>query len=262
MVDAQAIQQGNILEGMGLGGFNFGLGTIGTIFLWILISVFVVGIICGVVIYIYYRKAYNQKVWIFGLVGNIPSFKYDDKGKFFRIGIAGDRLFKLKKTKRTIPPPTIQMGAKLWWYYEREDGELINFSLKDLDEVFKKAGAYYVDTDMRMQRLGIQKNLEKRFSKESWFAKYGSTIAGVIFVIMVTVALVVLFAQLKDVASAMTSMANSVNQMASNVEQFYTERVSEAPSEVEGGSSNLVPAIVLPFLYLNLRRFKNAKKRK
>jgi uncharacterized membrane protein len=212
------------------------------------------------VIYIYYRKAYNQKVWIFSLIGNTPSFKLQDKGRFFRIGISGDKLFKLRKQKRMIPPPTIQMGKNLWWYYEREDGELINFSLKDLDKEFKKAGAYYVDTDMRMQRLGIQKNLEGRFKKEGFFSKYGSTIAGVIFVILVTVSLVVLFSKLVDVAGAIDRMSSNVGSMAEKVERFYSKRISESPSDIENSDSSLVPALAF-LLYLYKNESKRIKKK-
>jgi len=256
---ADALQSGNLLGALGLDKFNIGMGTIASVFIWIFVSIFFVGIICGIVIFIYLRKSYNQKVWIFSLIGNVPSFKSQDTGKFFRVGFAGDKLFKLRKLKKVLPPPTIQMGIRLWWYWEREDGELINFSLKDLDKEFKKVGAYYVDTDMRMQRLGIQKNLEQRFKKESWFSKYGSTIAGVIFVILVTVSLVVLFSKLVDVSTSIDHMATSVGNMAEKVEEFYHKKVGESPSAlIDSGESGLIPALIfLLYLYKNeSKRFK------
>ena len=168
--------------------------------------------------------------------------KLVDKGRYMRFGMAGDKLFHLRKSKKYIAPPTIQTGTNLWLFWEREDGEIINIGIGDIDEQMRKAGAYFVDTDMRMQRLGIEKNLKDRLMKESWFSKYASTIAGVIFVILVTVALVVLFSKLIDVATAMDNMAGSVKTMADQIEQYYTRRIGgEAPSDIINAGGGLTP---------------------
>ena len=244
MVDAQTLKGGDILGSLGLGGFNFNLGTVGTIFLWVLLSIMIMGIICAVIVWYYYKKVYSQQAWIFGKVGGMPMMKLVDKGRYIRFGMAGDKLFRLIKMKKFIAPPTIQMGKSIWFYWERADGELINIGLGDIDEQMKQAGAYFVDLDMRMQRLGIDKNLRDRLMKESWFSKYGSTVAGVIFVILVTVSLVVLFSKLVDVSASIDGMAGNVGTMAEKVEKFYSLRVGgEAPSDIinEGGGG-LVPA--------------------
>ena len=247
-VSSDALKSGDVIGGMGIGGIQ--LGTIGSIILWVVAIIIIGGLLAMLFIWWFNKRSYNQKVWIFGIIGGIPMLKYIDAGKFMSFGMAGDKLLKLQKQKKYLAPPTIQMGKNIWWYFERSDGEYINFSLTDIDALQKKAGAYYVDTDMRMQRLGIEKNLRERLTKQSFFEKYGTTIAGVIFVIMVTVALVVLFSQLKDVAGAMDNMASSVSQMATAIEQFYTARVGgEAPSDVSG----LVPALA-PLLLLGWRR--------
>ena len=181
---------------------------------------------------------------------SVPMRKFVDRGKYMAFGMAGDKLMKLKKLKKFIAPPQIQSGKNLYFLYEREDNELINFSMTDIDTEQKKAGAYYVDTDMRMQRLGIEKNLRERLQKVGFFEKYGQTIAGVIFVIMVTVSLVVLFSKLKDVTVALDGMAGSVSAMANAIELFYEARVGgESPKDISG----LEPAI---FLLLNFRRKK------
>jgi hypothetical protein len=115
------------------------------------------------------------------------------------------------------------MAPKTWWFWERADGELINFGLDNVDETFKKAGVYYIDTDMRMQRLGIEKNLRDRFDKQGWWQKYGNTVMGIIFVLFVTIALVVLFSKLVDVSNSLDATAQSVNAMATAVNKFYSK---------------------------------------
>lgn len=243
MADASLLKGGDILGAMGLKGFRFGLGTIGTVAIWILLSLMVFGLILAVILWIYFKKVYNQQSWILGNVGGKSMLKLVDKGRYIRFGMAGDKLFRLRKSKKYLSPPTIQTGKNLWLFWERKDGELINIGLGDVDEQMRLAGAYFVDTDMRMQRLGIEKNLRDRLMKESWFSKYGSTIAGVIFVILVTVALVVLFSKLVDVAGAMDKMAGSVKEMADVVEKYYSVRVGgQAPSDIINGGGGLVPA--------------------
>jgi len=246
MADTEALKSGDILGGMGVGGIDF--GSFGTILVWIFVILAIGGIIAWGMVWFIGRKQYNQKIWIFKRIAGVPMLSFIDTGKFMAFGGAGDKLLQLKKLKKYLPVPQIQMGKNIYWFYEREDGEFINFSLTDIDKLQKKAGAYYVDTDMRMQRLGIEKNLRERLTKLSFFEKYGQAIAGVIFVVMVTVSLVVLFSQLKDVTASIDAMAGSVGQMASAIEQFYTARVGgEAPSDIGSG---LTPALMLPFIWL------------
>jgi len=250
MADVSALKSGDLLGGMGLGGGGFNIGTLGTILIWVFVALLIVGAIAGVLIFVLTKKSYKLKIWIFGRVGGVPMLKTIDMGKMVSFGMAGDKLMKLKKLKKFFPPPRIQMGKDIYWFYEREDGEYINFSLTDIDDLQKKAGAYYVDTDMRMQRLGIEKNLRERLQKQTFFEKYGSTIAGVIFVIMVTISLVVLFSKLSEVASALDTAGGNVGAMANAVEQFYLKRVGgEAPSDTGSG---LVPALA----FLIFRRKK------
>jgi uncharacterized membrane protein len=243
MVDASttssALKSGNLVQGLGLGGFNLGGGTLGTIFLWIFISLLFVGIIVGIVILVVYKRTYSQNIHIYKMLGNKPTLALIDKARIMRMGAVGDTLFQLRKMKKFIAPPTIQISPNTWWYWQRgADSELINFTLGDVDEQMRKAGVKYVDTDKRMQRLGIEKNLRDRFEKIGFWAKYGATIMGIVFVIMVTIALVVLFSKLVDVAKAMESTAGAITKMAESVDKFYMNTQG-------GGTSGLIPAEVV-----------------
>lgn len=221
------------------GNFNLGLGTIGNVLVLIFASLLIVGLIGGIIAYIFYRKTYSQNIYIFGLLGNKPTLRFVDKAKVMKFGSVGDVLFFLQKKKKYITPPTIQIAPNTWWYWERPDGELINFTLGDIDEDMRKAGITYIDNDMRMQRLGIEKNLRDRFEKIGFWAKYGATIMALVFVIMVTIALVVLFSKLVDVSKALESNAKAVENMATVVNKFYDEKLHGGTPTGAGG---LTPA--------------------
>ena len=129
----------------------------------------IAGIFGGAFWWWYSNKIFNQKIRVFGMVGNTPMEKWTDKAKYLRLGNAGDRIFFLRKIKRHLPEPKIQGGINTWYYWQREDGELINIGFPNVDLIQKKMGIKFIDTDMRMERLGIAKNLQFRHQKEGFW---------------------------------------------------------------------------------------------
>jgi hypothetical protein len=224
--------------------FSGGWGLLGTILIIILLSVFIFGLIACVVIYYFWRKTWTEKAMIYRVVGGKMYLTRTDKAKFKRIGRVGDRIFYIGgKTKRHLGLPHYAIAPNTWMFFERKDGELINFGLDNLDEAMQKAGVHYLHEDVRMQRLGIEKNLKEAFKKQSWWSKYGGIIMNVIYILFVTVSLVILFAKLVDVAGALKETAGAIKEMADAVKGHTGQR----PSEVEG-TTGLVPAFVLLLL--------------
>lgn len=136
------------------------------------------------------------------------------KAQLQRVGQAGDFWLFVRGVGKRLPRPKIWAGKNEVWYYEREDGEWINFEMGDIDEQMKQAGAYYVDEDMRLQRLGIQKNLDDRLKKLTFWQQYGTTIMMIIFVVIITICLVLLFKDLKSYPSAMADASKAIRDMA------------------------------------------------
>lgn len=187
-------------------------------FFGIFIGIILLGIFLTIlVIWLINFLKFNKKVVLFKRIGNQIVPVLFDRGQFARVGTAGDQWCILKKYKKTIPKPRIQMRKNEYWYYEREDGEWINFSLGDFDQQMKKANAYYVDEDMRLQRLGIQKNLQERFNKVTFWQKYGGMIISIVYILVVTICFVVLFKQMDGAWDKAGSMASAVRDMALEV---------------------------------------------
>ena len=132
-------------------------------------------------------------------------------------------------------------------FYERPDKELINFGLEDIDELMRLAGIRYLHEDVRMQRLGIEKNLTDNFKKQSFWGKWGATIMNALYILLVTISLVVLFAKLIDVSGAIGDMATSVKEMSDTIKGVAP---STRPDETTTGTSGLVPA----FIFILFRR--------
>lgn len=210
-----------------------------------LIIILVVVLVTVSIFWLLNHIKYNQKAIVFRKIGNqtIPAFT--DKAIIERVGMGGDYWFRTKNSKKVLPRPKIQMAKNTYWLFERSDGEWINFSLEDLDEQMKKAKAVYVDEDMRLQRLGIQKNLDLRFKKVTFWERYGGMIVTIIYLLIVTICLVMLFNKMEQSWGLATEMSAAVRDMAVVVKNLQVRATSGA-LPVEAVSGMLIP-LILPF---------------
>lgn len=178
---------------------------------WLIGSIVVAMMIVAGIIILFMIMKYNKKAKIFQKVGNKIVLKISSKACYEKVGRSGDRMFFIKSLKKYTKEPSIQMAKNEYWFFEREDGELINFCLADFDEIMKKAGAFYVDFDMRMARLGIEKNLKERHLKERFWDKYGTTIMNILAFLILTIGLVVFFWQLNKLMVSLEGLVGAMN---------------------------------------------------
>jgi len=243
-------------ESFGFSNWNLGVGAIGNIFLWFVLSLFLMGLLLAGIIFWILRRSYKYEIIVIGKVGNNVQQIHKDRAKREPVGRAGDVLFYLSRWKRLIPRPTLYIGTNKFLFFEREDGELINVEYEDLNEKQRKLGLKFVDTDMRMQRLGIEKNLQYRHQKGTWWEQHGQTVINLIFYVIVTMMLIVLFVQWRKTASA---IAGAVEIAGEVLRESRTPEVSpDVPSGT--GSGGLIPALILVGLNkLRIRKLQNDK---
>jgi hypothetical protein len=160
------------------------------------------------------------------------------KATFEKLGHAGDYWCKVKYGGgKILPRPKIEYMAGVFNYYEREDGEWINFGIEDIDIKMKLAKVHYLEEDMRLHRVGIQKNLEHRLQKEGFWQKWGGVITMAVFVILITICLIVLFNKLVVVSDSIGKMADAVAKLADVVNQAQTHSGSGLVPVNSGGVS-------------------------
>lgn len=180
---------------------------------------FLLAILGAYVVYmiVQYLK-WNKTFVLWKKVGGEWQITNTDKGLFQRVGNAGDYWAKWRELKRVCAKPRKQKRKNEYWFAEGEDGEIREVDSFDFDSGLRQIKAHFVDEDMRLQRLGIQKNLATRFEKIGFWQKYGTTIMLVIFVVIVTIALVVMFKEIKANWQVATETAKAIEHMASSVE--------------------------------------------
>lgn len=193
------------------------LSRMGSWLVYLLIAIVIACLLAlGVYLFIM-RLKFNKKIILFRKVAGKIIPVATDKGMLQRVGIAGDTWLRTRKFKKILPRPKIEMDKNTYWFYEREDGEWINFNLNDIDESMKQANSYYVDEDMRLQRLGIQRNLKDRFDKPSFWEKYGAQIMMVIFFLIVTICLIVIFNKMNDLIESLPKLARALESLANAI---------------------------------------------
>lgn len=189
----------------------------GTWIVYFLIGI-LVAILVSIGIFLFIQNLkFNRKIVLFKKISGKTIPVGQDKGMLERVGIAGDSWLRTKKMKKIIPRPKIWVDKNTAWFFEREDGEWINFGIEDIDGAMKEAKAYYVDEDMRLQRLGIQRNLKDRFDKPGFWEKYGAQIMMVIFFLIVTICLIVIFNKMNDLIKALPQLASALRDLANAI---------------------------------------------
>lgn len=203
--------------GLSMPKFNFGL--IG-IFIIILIAFVVFAGLLALAIYLFIRaKQFKYRIHVFAKINNRFQRLIIDKARIMKINPFGDKVMYLSKSKRHLPMPVLQMGKNEFWYGLRGDGELINIDIEDLDEKAKRLNIHFVDTDMRMARIGLERHFQDIFKKTPEWKKLLMGLAiGVIIFIMV-VSNILMFSQFGKLAEKFDKSAQSVSELAVSVGQ-------------------------------------------
>ena len=212
-----------------LKNFDIGIGAIGSALLVLFIAIFVVCLVI-VIIFLYINKRkYKYKIPLTKKVGNRTIRVKTFLAKDFPIGRAGDKLWLVKGIKKYISPATLQTAPNEFTHHEREDGEWINVEYPDVDEQMKQLKVKFVQQDMRSNRIAIADILEQRFKDQKTFwEKWGNMIMQLIFYLVVTMMMIVIFYQWSDIVTKVSGLVDKLQ---------VTERA------VSGGS--IIPAMML-----------------
>ena len=210
---------------------KFSATTIYTIIFWGLLALVIMMIMgFGAWWYIDVLR-YKRKIPIYADVAGRPTRVAIDRARVVKLGQGGEEVWYLKKRKQQIPPASIAMAKDEYWHYIKEDGDLINFGIENLNVIAKKAGIHFTNADMRYARSNIQRNLKDKYNKVTFMDKYGTVMIFTVHIIIVTVMFVWI---LKDFSKVAASLDSAIKNAA--------DLVKAASIANGGGATGLVPA--------------------
>lgn len=225
--------------------FDIGLGTIANALILFAIAVVIVGLIGGL---IYWRITIKQYKYIIPVYKSISGTNYKQgtyRARNVPISKAGDSLWFIKGMKRFIAPATLTDAPNEYPHEEREDGELINFSIETVNEQQKRAGVKFIHQDMRTQRVATGQILEQRLINKGFWEKYKDMIIHLIFYIIVTLLMIVTFWQWGDIVDRIATLLGSVEAVGKHLQELECIGVKE---------TGIVPALSTLWLIWRLEK--------
>lgn len=201
-----------------MGGMIPKAGTIYTVMIVIAIAL-VIAVFISIAVWVWLdKKKYNKKIILHRIVSGKLQKIGVFRATFEKVGVSGDVWCRVKSGLftiiKTVTRPKLEYEKNVYLFFERQDGEWINFSIENIDEKMKKANVFYLDEDMRLHRIGIQKNLERRLEKKTFWQEWGGTIMNLVFLLILTVCLIVLFNKLVLVSDGLVKAANAISELS------------------------------------------------
>jgi hypothetical protein len=247
MADPVSVGSLNPFGNVNLGG---SMGTFGAIALVVVIAIVIIGLVGFLIYWKSVKKSFWINIHVFRLIGNIPTRVAIYSAKEIPFGMAGDKLWKVApsgfnkwKTIKWLPVGKIQTAPREFWYYIREDGEWINFSLTDLNAVSKEAGVRFVQEDMRLQRLATERLLEQRLMNKTFWEKWGTTIMMIIVFLVIAICMVIIFFQFGKVIDKFGAIAQTQADTSKILLRVFGENyINNALNQTAGGTQGLIPA--------------------
>lgn len=216
---------------------QFGLTSMFGIFVWILVFILFLGIVGVVVYFVIKRFKFNKKIVIFERISGSFEPVIKDRAMVMKHGKGGDTIFYLKKLKKYQPTPSLQTGRNTYWFWMREDNELINFTPGDFDEQAREIGAKFLDKEMRYARTSLQETFKERYDKPSFWAAHGTMILNIASITILLVFLFLIVDKLIDVVG----QVGKVIEHADKVLVTVNGQIDKLDNVVNGGSG-LAPA--------------------
>lgn len=229
------VDLGGLVGTIGSEAKNIGFLGVGIIAWFGILLIF--GAIAGFVTWLYIsKKKYKYTIVIFQKIGGQFKPGLRDKACSLKHGKDGTTVFYLRKLKKIIPTPQLQIDNNTYYFFERSDGEWINFLPSDFDEQSKSMGAHFLDKEMRHVRLALEANMKDRFEKkENWLAQNWQMLVGIGFIAMVGVMTFLLFDKWIELAGATNAGVETARQV---LEQ--TNRILSNMDNICSGGSGII----------------------
>lgn len=183
------------------------------------------------------RLLYNKKVILFQKInGRFEPIK-NFKARILLIGKSGDEILHILKPSKYLPKPTIQVGRNTYWFFEREDGEWINFSTGDFDMDAREVGARFLDKEMRYARTSLQSHIKERYDKGNWFKENFAMIVSVIVIFLLLLFMWLIMGEITKAVGMAGQSSKDWAEISTNLKEILKNI-----DIIKSGGSGVLPA--------------------
>jgi len=206
----------NILPGFNLSGMLSGVGQF-------ILLVFLFLVVGGIFYTVYYlkkkKKDYNKKIFWFEEVNGIPIPVGEDTAKELIIPETNISVFYIKEKDLYLPRPVKRMGKDAYWFMIKNNREIVNFALKNMNEEMTKANLDYDHTDQRYAWTNLKELIKRNYLDKSqpWWREFKDVIGLVVLIFVLTLSFIFIISKvggLIDKAGVLINHADQLIQLA------------------------------------------------
>ncbi len=207
------------LGGIDIGGIGQGIGLFLT---FLILFVFIAGIIGFFLYKSKEKKLYKEKLHFFEEV----------RGQFVPVEdlVAAElivpntdvRVFYVKSKDLYLPRGTRKMGKNSYWYAIRDNKEIINFIMTNLNKEMKEAKLDYDHTDMRYAHLNLREIIKRSYRDKStkWWKEYKDIIATIVFIFVMSLSFFFLFSQVGKLIGQLSPLLERAAEILEQLAKF------------------------------------------
>ena len=205
--------------GLSAAGINIDPKSILSGFGQFLIILFLFILVGGIFYYIYYlkkkKKNYNKKIFWFEEVNGAPIPVGDDNACELTIPGSNIQVFYIKEKDMYLPRPVKRMGKDAYWFMIRNNREIVNFSLKNMNEEMKEANLDFDHTDQRYALTNLKELIKRNYRDKSqpWWREYKEVISLVILIFVLTLSFIFIISKVGGLIDKVGVLIDHADQL-------------------------------------------------
>ncbi len=176
----------------GLDSLPFSVADLGN--LWkILLGTLIFLIIFSVMFFILWKikkkKIYNKTIhWFEEVNGSMVPIGTDLATEMI-IPNTSITTFYIKSKDLYLPRPVKRMGKDSYWFVIKNNREIVNFTMKNINEEMKEGNLDYDHTDMRYALVNLRAMIQRNYRDNSkpWWREYKDVIGLVILIFVLSI---------------------------------------------------------------------------
>ena len=189
------------------------LGGIGQ-FLFLLFAFIIVG--GGTYLFFNWKKKKkaNKKIFWFEEVNGSMIATGEDMAVELTIPKTNITLFYIKNKYMYLPRPVKRMGRDSYWFCIKNNREIVNFVMKNLNEEMTEAKLDYDHTDMRYAHSNLRELIQRNYRDNSkpWWREYKDVIGLVILIFVLSLSFFFIISKVGDLIDKASMLIDVGNQ--------------------------------------------------
>ncbi len=184
-----------------------------------IVLIFLFVLVGGIFYYVYYkkkkRKDYNKKLfWFEEIHGYMVPIGQDSACELIIPGTQ-IRVFYIKEKDMYLPRPVKRMGKDAYWFAIKNNREIVNFTMKNINEEMKEANLDYDHTDMRYALSNLKELIKRNYRDKSqpWWREYKEIISLVLLIFVLTLSFIFIISKVGDLIDKVGMLIEHANTL-------------------------------------------------